>query len=215
MRVLVLLSLLSVVACAEDVAKDKTAAVVTEAPVAPIAPIAPVAPVAAPAGPTTELAVDKARSKIGALGAKITGSHDLSFGEFEGKVGVSGDAVSALSFTVQVGSLVADPEKLANHLKSPDFFDTAAFPTATFTSTEVKAAAVGEATHEVTGDLTLRGVTKRVSFPAKLTVTPGEVTGRAEFSINRKDFGIVYPGKPDDLIQDNVVLTIDLTAPRA
>jgi len=212
MRALVLLSLLSVAACAEDVAKDKTAAVVTEAPPAPVAPVA--AP-AAPAGPLTELAVDKTRSKIGALGAKITGSHDLSFSDFEGKLGVSGDTVSAVSFTVQVGSLVAEPEKLAGHLKSPDFFDVAAFPTASFASTEVKAATGGEATHEITGDLTLRGVTKRVTFPAKLTVTPGEVTGRAEFSINRKDFGIVYPGKPDDLIQDNVVLTIDLAAPRA
>ena len=90
-----------------------------------------------------------------------------------------------------------------------------AHPNATFTSTAIKPApAGGDATHEITGDLTLRGVTKQVSFPAKLAMTPTEVTGRAEFAINRQDFGIAYPGAPDDLIQDNVLLTVDLTAPR-
>ena len=159
--------------------------------------------------------MDKSRSKIGALGAKITGKHDLLFPEFDGKVRLDGENVSAISFTVQVSSLQTEPEKLVTHLKSADFFDATVHPTATFTSAEVKPVGQGDTTHEVSGDLTLRGVTKRVTFPAKLTVTPGEVTGRAEFSINRQDFGIVYPGKPDDLIQDNVLLTIDLVAPRA
>lgn len=206
---LALVALFAVTACAEDVAKDKTHATVAETPPAAATP-AP--PPAAPAGP--ELAVDRARSKISAVGAKVTGSHDVAFPEFEGKVRLDGDTPGALSFTVQLSGLAADAEKLTNHLKSPDFFDVAQFPTASFASAEIKPAASGETTHEVTGDLTLRGVTKRVTFPAKLEVSPAEVKGRAEFAINRKDFGIVYPGKPDDLIQDNVVLTIEIVAPR-
>lgn len=210
MRIALLFPLLALVACVEDVATDKaTATVVTPPPVA-----APPAPVVAPAPAGTELAVDPSRSKIGALGAKITQTHDIAFPQFEGKVRVDGENVSGLSFTVQVASLQTSPDKLATHLKSPDFFDIAVHPTATFTSTEVKAAPAGETTHEITGDLTLRGVTKRVTFPARLTVSPVEVAARAEFAINRQDFGIVYPGKPDDLIQDNVVLTIELVAPR-
>ncbi len=206
MRLFLLLPLLA--ACAEDVAKDKTAAVVTEAPKA--------AEAAPPVAAGKELAVDKAKSKIGAVGAKVTGKHEVAFPEFTGSVRVDGDNVTGFDFTVQVGALVADAEKLTAHLKSDDFFSTEQHPTATFKSAEVKAASAPDgSTHEVSGDLTLRGVTKRVTFPAKIAVTPTDVTGRTEFAINRKDFGIVYPGKPDDLIQDNVVLTVELSAPRS
>ncbi len=211
-----LVSLLAVVACAEDVTAGKPHAEVHAAPVAPATPVAP--PVAAPVqAPTAGTAhpIDKARSTVKALGAKITDKHEMGFADISGDVRLDGETVAGLAFTVQVGSLQASPEKLANHLKSPDFFDATQFPTATFTSTEVKAdASVPGSTHAVTGDLTLRGVTQRVTFPALLQVTPAEVTGHTEFSINRKDFGIVYPGKPDNLIQDGVVLTVDLAAPR-
>ncbi|MDP2307761.1 MAG: YceI family protein [Pseudomonadota bacterium] len=209
MRISLLFPLLALAACAGDVSKDKVKAEVAAPP--PIAAV--VAPPPAVGG--TELAVDKARSKIAALGAKITDKHDITFPDFEGKVRVDGETVSALSFTVQVGSLQTTPEKLANHLKSADFFGVDVHPSATFTSNQVRAVAGPDgATHEISGDLTLHGVTKRLTFPAKLAVSPTEVTGRAEFAINRQDFGIVYPGKPDDLIQDDVVLTIELTAPR-
>ena len=65
---------------------------------------------------------------------------------------------------------------------------------------------------EVTGSLTLHGVTKTLSFPADITVGAEQVDVKAEFALNRKDFGIVYPGKPDDLIADNVLLTLDVHA---
>lgn len=209
MRFLLLLPLLA--ACAEDVAKDKAAATVAEPP-----PAAAPAPVAAPAATAGKAhAVDKARSKIGAVGAKITGKHDVNFPDFTGTVTVDGENVTGIDFTVQLPALVSDAEKLTEHLKSADFFEVDKHPTATFKAAEVKAASGADgSTHEVAGDLTLRGVTKRITFPAKITVTPGEVVGSAEFAINRKEFGIVYPGKPDDLIQDNVVLKVELAAPR-
>lgn len=202
---LLLLPLL--VACAEDVAKDKAAATVAEPPPAAAAP----APAAGKA-----LAVDRARSKIGAVGAKITGKHDVNFPEFTGTVSLDGENVTGVEFSVDLNALVADAEKLTSHLKSADFFEIEKHPTASFKAAEIKAVAGADgATHEISGDMTLRGVTKRITFPAKVTVAPGEVTGSAEFAINRQDFGIVYPGKPDDLIQDNVVLKIELVAPRA
>jgi polyisoprenoid-binding protein YceI len=96
-------------------------------------------------------------------------------------------------------------------LKSPDFFDVARVPTATFRSTEIRAEGEG---HTITGDLTLHGVTKRISFPATLAVTDAQISANAEFSINRQDFGIAYPGMPDDLIRDLVVVKLSLTLPR-
>lgn len=188
-------------ACAPDVAKDKPAATVSEAAPTPAAP-----PPAAPAAPTPAgaHAVDPARSKISALGAKVTGQHTIVFPSFTGEL-----SPEKIAFTVQIADLQSEPEKLVAHLKSPDFFDVAQFPTASFASTSV----TGEGTSKtVTGNLTLRGVTKEISFPATIEATPTEVKGHAEFAINRKDFGIVYPGKPDNLIQDNVVLTIDAVA---
>jgi polyisoprenoid-binding protein YceI len=66
----------------------------------------------------------------------------------------------------------------------------------------------------ITGDLTLHGVTKRVSFPATISVSDVRVDANAEFSINRQDYGITYPGMPDDLIRDLVVIKLSLQLPR-
>lgn len=215
MRTVALLSLpvvlATLVACAEDVGKDKVAATVEEIPAA-----APAEPAAEPAAATgTAHAVDASKSSIRALGAKITAQHPIDFPDFSGSVTVDGDTVTAIAFEVTMATLVSDAEKLTSHLKSPDFFDIDTHPKATFASTAIQAGAEGDATHTVTGDLTLRGTTRRVTFPAKISVASGEVSASTEFVVNRKDFGIVYPGKPDDLIQDNVALTIAFVAPRS
>jgi polyisoprenoid-binding protein YceI len=86
------------------------------------------------------------------------------------------------------------------------------FPTATFASTRLEPIASDSATHTVTGDLTLRGVTKSVAFPATISRAGDNVSVKSEFAINRKDFGIAYAGKPDDLIRDDVVIQLDLQA---
>ena len=66
--------------------------------------------------------------------------------------------------------------------------------------------------YEVTGNLELHGVTKSITFPATIVVEDGRITAEAEFFIRRTDFGILYPGKPDDLIRDEVVIRLDLIA---
>ena len=106
-------------------------------------------------------------------------------------------------------SLWSDNDKLTGHLKSPDFFDVEKFPTATFTSTSIVAAADG---FTVTGNLDLHGMQKSITFPAQIEAGAETVTAKAEFSIMRFDFGIVYPGMPDDLIRDEVVVTFDVVA---
>ncbi len=157
---------------------------------------------------------------IGFVGSKVTGSHTGDFKKWTGSVALAGGKAEGgkLEFTVQTASVVADEAsrndwtpKLEEHLKSADFFDVAKFPTASFTSTEIKAGGSG-GTHTVKGNLTLRGVTKVVTFPATLAIKGKEISGKTEFSINRKDFGLVYAGKADDLIRDGVVLKIDVKA---
>ena len=166
----------------------------------------------APAEPVATLPINPSNSKIEFVGAKVTRSHDGGFTDFGGKLELA-DPVeqSGIEITIQTESLYADDQKLTKHLKSPDFFDVEQFPTAVFKATGIEKAADG---HTITGDLTLHGVTKRVSFPATVSVTDGEVTATSEFSINRKDFGIVYPGMPDDLIRDLVVVKLSLALPR-
>ncbi len=162
------------------------------------------------------LRVDAAASRITFTGRKITGRHEGSFSRFSGAVElVAGKAEgSSVSIEIEMDSVTVEPPKLLGHLKSPDFFDVARFPKAKFVSTAIKAGAPGSP-QQVTGNLTLHGVTKTISFPATITVAATGVEASAEFSINRKDFGVVYPGMPDDLIQDDVPLKLTLKAPRA
>jgi polyisoprenoid-binding protein YceI len=114
-----------------------------------------------------------------------------------------------------MSSVFTDTEDLTEHLKSPDFFDVARFPNASFVSTGIEPEpSEGANSFTVTGDFDLHGVRKSISFPATIAVTADAVTVNSDFSINRKDFDIVYAGVPDDLIRDGVVIRLDLKAPR-
>jgi len=150
-------------------------------------------------------------SSIGFVGSKVTGSHDGGFNTFEGRIAlVDGDPLrSRVEVTIDAASLWTDTERLTGHLKSPDFFDVEQFPSAMFVSTSIEPE--GDA-YRITGNLTLRGVTKSVAFPASIDVTDDRVEADAEFSIKRFDFDIVYPGKTDDLIRDDVLIKLDLVA---
>jgi polyisoprenoid-binding protein YceI len=191
------------VACAPDVSDGKVDAVLT---------------VPATTGPVAtaevgrEVPIVVAQSRIQALGAKITATHPIVFDKWTGELHVAGDDVVGLDLTIEMASLRADADKLTTHLKTADFFGVDEFPQATFASTALERSATGDATHLVTGDLTIHGVTRRVSFPAKIRTTANVVNASTEFAIDRQDFGIRYPGMPDDLIQDKVVLTIELVA---
>lgn len=196
----------ALLACAPDVTQDKPAA--DAGPAVPTA-AAPPAPARA-AG----LPIDKTRSSVVAVGAKVTGSHELTFTEFSGELGLDGDAFVNVVAKVGVASVSTDSEKLTSHLLTEDFFSAQQFPEATFASSMVTPGGENGATHTIKGTLNLRGVSREITFPATVAITPTEVTARAEFSINRADFGVVYPGKPDNLIQDGVVLRLLFVAPR-
>ncbi len=202
MWTLTLLATLS--GCVEDVGKDKVKAVVEEA--------APAMEEKSPAA-TKAWTVDASKSSIKALGAKITATHPIDFNTFEGTAKTAGGELSAVAFTVTMDGLESDHPKLTGHLKNEDFFDVAKHPTASFESTSIAKGSDAEGmTHTITGNMTVRGTTKSLTFPANVTATGTTVTATTEFTIDRQDFGVTYPGKPDDLVQDNVVMTISLVA---
>lgn len=155
--------------------------------------------------------LDASQSEVGFEGAKVTGKHTGSFKKVDGQVSLSGGKVNALTITIDTASVESDDEKLTGHLKSADFFDVEKFPQSTFVSTQVVEKAAANATHEITGNLTLHGVTKSITFPVSVKAAATSAKGDAEFTINRKDFNIVYPGKSDDLIKDDVLLKLKLT----
>ena len=165
------------------------------------------------------LVVDTVSSEVGWTGRKVTGKHDGSFGSYDGYLIVDTTGVKAVRLHFDTRTITSDTERLTTHLKSADFFDVERFPDAVFESTSIVPiadsvdAATGQQTQfSVTGNLTMHGVTKSVSFPASIRKSPSSVAARAEFAINRKDWGIVYTGKPDDLIRDEVDIRFNVVA---
>ena len=185
---------------------------------------APKAVVSAPSAPAAQLPPAKGtrvtfaaeNSSIDFIGSKVTGIENCSFKKFTGSIDlVEGKpAESSVNVDIDLNSVEAKIGKLTEHLKSADFFDVAKFPKATFTSSEVKVGGEKGATHTVTGILDLHGVKKVLTFPATIKVEADTVSVASEFSVNRKDFGLVYPGKADDLIRDEVLLKLSVKAPR-
>jgi len=196
-------------ACNNDPAKGKTQATVTSAAEPVVA--------AAPAAGAVSYAFSNDGSTVEFVGAKVSAKHEGSFKAFRGTINVVGaDATKgSVNAEIDIASLAIDPAKLAGHLKTPDFFDAEKFPKAKFTSTAIKAGGENGATHTVSGNLELHGVTKGITFPAKIKVEAEQVSVDAEFAINRKDFGIVYAGMADDLIKDDVLIKLALHAKKA
>lgn len=193
-------------AACNDPAADSTKAVTGEA-----------AKVASPApaqGQTYQITPQN--SKIQFVGSKVTGKHDGSFGDFSGQIDYTGSPEnSRVSITIKADSIATDDPGLTKHLKTADFFDVAKYPEASFVSTSITPGGEKGATHTVTGNLTMHGVTKAITFPATINVTQDTASVDSNFSINRKDFGINYAGAADNLIRDDVVMTLNIRAKKA
>jgi polyisoprenoid-binding protein YceI len=111
-----------------------------------------------------------------------------------------------LSIEIDMTSLFTDNDRLTSHLKSPDFFAVKAYPRSKFVSTRVEKSGDD---YVVTGQFTLCGKTRAVSFPAKIEPYSDGLVLSSTLTINRHDWGISY-GKGK--IDDQVSLTIALRA---
>jgi polyisoprenoid-binding protein YceI len=109
--------------------------------------------------------------------------------------------------------MTTDADKLTAHLKSPDFFDAKAHPTAKFVSTSIKAGAAKDS-YTITGDLTLLGKTNPVTFEAKSVAADGvgSQTVAGQTTIKRSQWGMTYG---PDKVNDEVQLTLEVTVPVA
>jgi len=165
---------------------------------------------------TSTWAIDPAHSQIDFVVRHLTLSNIHGrFGNLQGNITMNDTDVtkSTVQVTIDVTSLDTGVPQRDSDVKGANFFDTAKFPTATFTSTSVAKKGMGLT---VTGNLTLHGVTK----PVELDVDgpSGPVPGMdkkphsgysATTTINRKDFG-VGPNAPATMVGDDIKLTIDL-----
>ena len=135
--------------------------------------------------------VDVKTSQITWTGHKVTGQHDGTISLKEGSLEFDGATLTGGEFTMDMTSInTTDLEgksktKLDGHLKSDDFFGTEKFPKATLKFTKVEGGASG---YTVTGDLTIKGTTKPVTF--KMNVTEG--VAKAAFKIDRTKYDIKY-----------------------
>jgi polyisoprenoid-binding protein YceI len=155
-------------------------------------------------------------SKIGWRASNVTRRHDGGFERFDGTATVIDDepTKSKVSVEIDARSITSDTEQLTLHLKSDDFFHVERFPRIAFTSTKIEKGGGGKGSHTVTGNLTMHGVTKGVTFPATIELDGDRVSVDTEFSINRRDFEVNYKGAPNDLIRDEVVVKLAIRAKR-
>ena len=166
--------------------------------------------------------VDKAHST-----AQFKVRHMMSntvgmFRDFDGNITIdrANPAKSSVEFTIQAKSIDTGNSNRDEHLRSADFFDVAKFPTISFKSTSVAKKSDDE--FAVTGDLTMHGVTKRVTLPVTFLgfgrTARGEKAGfEIETTVNRKDYGIVWNKTLDEgglLLGEDVKVTINLEVDR-
>lgn len=164
------------------------------------------------------LPIDTTQSRIEWLGAKVTRTHDGGFEDFHGTVHLDGETLTGVDLTIDAASIWSDTERLTGHLRSEDFFEVETYPEARFRADTFEPIAAADsvewadATHRVSGILTIRDRSNRVTFPARVDIADGRVTAEADFIIDRQQWGLTYPGQPDDLIRDEVRVKLHVVA---
>jgi polyisoprenoid-binding protein YceI len=186
-----------------------------------IAVLAAALAAASPALAADTYQLDKSHTTVGFEVRHIFTMLGGKFQDFSGtiKVDRAKPESSTVEFTIQAASVFTNDQKRDDHLRTPDFFDVATHPTITFKSTSVKPAANN--VYEVTGNLTLRGVTKQVTLPVTFLGEGKDPWGNEKMgfelatTLNRKDYGINWNKTLDQgglLVGDEVKVRISIEA---
>lgn len=176
---------------------------------------------------------DTASSIVEWIGTKPTGKHHGTLKLAGGAIYVKDSLITGGQFIINMNSLqdkdllgdTAMQRKLETELKGEMFFDVKKYPAATFEITNVAPfqPAVGDeltlknATHIIKGNLTLKSVTKNISFPASVTFSSNALSAVANFNIDRTQWGISYRADKslqDKLINSQVNITFNIRATR-
>ncbi|MDY0102282.1 MAG: YceI family protein [Lentimicrobium sp.] len=173
------------------------------------------------------LKLDQSSSNIEWVGAKPTGEHNGTIDFQGGELMLTEGSIVGGNFTIDMNSIKnldltseEDNAKLVGHLKSPDFFDVEKYPTAVFQITSVEPlTGNAEANHSITGNLTMKDVTRSITFPAMVTIDDASVTATSPvFVIDRTQWKVEYGSKTlfknlqDKFINDEISLMINLKA---
>ena len=172
--------------------------------------------------------VDAAKSQLTWNGKKVTGEHTGTINVANGQLLVNGSKVTGGTFDIDMTSIkntdLTDPEyngKLVGHLKSDDFFSVEKHPKATFKITSVapiKGAKAGQANYTVKGNLTIKGITSAISFPATIAVNNGTATAKGVATLDRTKWDVRYGSKSffanigDKAINDDFTLDFNIVA---
>lgn len=144
------------------------------------------------------------------------------FTAFQGALEAAADGTLKAYGTVQVASIDTHEPQRDEHLRSPDFFDAAAYPEITFSSLELEP--LGRSEFRIVGDLTIKGVTKAVELTATLQGAGRDPWGNerigfeARGEIDRKDFGLTWNQVLETggvLVGEKVKILVDVSAVKA
>jgi polyisoprenoid-binding protein YceI len=167
--------------------------------------------------------IDTKESKVLWTGKKVTGEHTGYISVSNGQVMVDKNSLTGAKVNIDMNTIVCTDlkdegtnKKFVGHLKSDDFFSVEKNPTSTFEITSVKPASSGE--YMVKGNLTIKGKTNEISFPAKVNIANGTVKANGTASVDRTKWDIRYgsgkffDGLGDKMIYDEFEITFEIVA---
>ncbi|WP_219224924.1 YceI family protein [Pedobacter antarcticus] len=167
--------------------------------------------------------VDPGQSKLTWLAKKVTGEHAGTIQVRSGSLDVDNNILKGGSFELDTKTItvtdIEDKEnnaKLLGHLKSDDFFAVEKFGTAKFVITSAQSK--GSGLYQIKGNLTIKGITNEVTFPANVTVDNNKLVAKAKIKVDRTKYDIKFRSKSffenlgDKTIYDDFDLDIQLVA---
>ncbi len=146
-------------------------------------------------------------TELNFTGYKVTGSQQGSFLFYEGTVSVNGDDLETaqMEVTIFTEGLFTEDEFLKKILLSELFFNVAVYPEAEFVSTKVVRADDG---YTITGNLTLNGVTRTISFPATMSIDDEHWHMETAFRADRQWWDLTYKGFGEHVMRDRVDIEV-------
>ncbi|WP_187264009.1 YceI family protein [Pontibacter beigongshangensis] len=185
---------------------------------------------ARPFASSEPMIIDTAQSQVTWIGSKMTGRHNGTICIETGELQLLQGRISGGHIVIDLTKLVCtdkninaeSSKKLATHLKSADFFDVENHPTATFeivsvapydslsrkeatphTRANYSELKINSPTHTITGNLTIKGTARSISFPAKVRLEKDQLRAKANFNIDRTQWGLVY--RSDESLGDKTI----------
>ncbi len=169
------------------------------------------------------IAVNTEKSSINWVGKKVLGQHNGKVKIQSGTINAKNGVLTGGNFAIDMKSITCDDltdadynKKLVGHLNSADFFNVADFPNANVKITKVLKLTKKAYSYNLTADLTIKGITKSITFPATFKVTGNNIEGKAKITIDRTLWDIKYgssnffEGLGDKAIKNEIELSVNL-----